>query len=69
MIMVSENELHSAYSKLSINTVTTLQAIATATIGTAPRRTAPGMEAVCRLKGGIVADSPVPPCARVLCIG
>jgi hypothetical protein len=63
MIFVSEDELINAYSKSSIYSKTTLQAIATATTGTAPWRAAPGMEAVCRLKGGIVADSPVPPCA------
>jgi hypothetical protein len=65
MIMVSEDKLLNAYSKSSIYAKTTLQAIATATIGTTPRRAGQGMEAVCRLQGGIVADSPVP----ALCVG
>jgi hypothetical protein len=65
MIIVSENELRSAYSKSSIYADTIPQAIATATIGTTPRCAGQGMEAVCRLQGGIVADSPVP----ALCVG
>jgi hypothetical protein len=65
MIIVSENELLSAYSKSSIYADTTLQAIETATISTTLRRAGQGMEAVCRLQGGIVADSPV----TALCVG
>jgi hypothetical protein len=65
MIIVSENEILSAYSKISINTVTILQAIETASISTTPWRAGQGMEAVCRLQGGIVADSPV----TALCLG
>jgi hypothetical protein len=65
MIIVSENELLSAYSKSSIYADTTLQANETATISTTPRRAGQGMEAVCRLQGGIVANSPV----TALCVG
>jgi hypothetical protein len=65
MIIVSENEILSAYSKISINAVTILQAIETASISTTPWRAGQGMEAVCRLQGGIVADSPV----TALCVG